>query len=157
LLAADPSLRLVSVHGFDGGTAVLRLDGMIEVMADRAGTFTYTLADTSGAVADAQVSVRLAMQVPPPSPTDPPTPTSPAPPPVTTPVVPPPGAVPAVGPATGVVPATTTPGDMKPSDVTLPETGADITLRLRLAGFSLIVGIALVIAVRRRRQPDRSL
>jgi hypothetical protein len=157
LLAADPSLRLVSVHGFDGGTAVLRLDGMIEVMADRAGTFTYTVADTSGAVADAQVSVRLAMQVPPPSPTDPPTPTSPAPPPVTTPVVPPPGAVPAVGPATGVVPATTTPGDMKPSDVTLPETGADITLRLRLAGFSLIVGIALVIAVRRRRQPDRSL
>jgi len=46
--AADP-LRIVSVYGFDGGTAVLRRDGQIEVRADAAGSFTYAVADGAGA------------------------------------------------------------------------------------------------------------
>jgi LPXTG-motif cell wall-anchored protein len=150
--AADP-FRVVSVYGFDGGTAVLRRDGQIEVQADAPGSFTYAVADDAGETGSARVFVKLAAAPPttqptttppPPSPptTDPPTTTSPTSPTINVPTTTPPGQ--------GAGTPTTSPA------VTLPATGADAAQRLRLAVAMLLAGVVLVLVVRRRNPASRS-
>jgi cytoskeletal protein RodZ len=172
--AAATPLRVVSVYGFDGGTAVLRLDGQIEVQADDPGSFTYTVADASGATADASVFVELAQEpptTPPPSSTTSPSATTPS---TTTPST--------TTPST-TTPSTTTPTTVSPTTVSpaspttnlptttpagqgagtpstppggiLPQTGTDLGQRLRLAATIVLLGVVLVVMIR-RRQPASS-
>lgn len=103
-------LRVVSVYGFTGGTAVLDRDGLIEVLLDQptGGTFSYVIADETGATSTAEVTV-LATQVP--TTTATPTTTSPtttAAPPTTT----------ATPPTTTAAPPTTSPSSTSPTTTT---------------------------------------
>src|SRR4029079_19201300 len=150
--AADP-LRIVSVYGFDGGTAVLRRDGQIEVQADAPGSFTYAVADGAGATGSASVFVTLAAAPPATQPT----------------TTPPPPSSPSTDPATTVaptsptinVPTTRPPGQgagtptTSPA-VTLPATRRDAAQRWRLRWAVLLVGVVLVGVVRRRNPASRS-
>jgi LPXTG-motif cell wall-anchored protein len=150
LRAADP-LRLVSVYGFDGGTAVLRLDGQIEVQADEEGSFTYTVTDAWGATGSARVLVQLASEAPTtPAPTAPPTVPTDTAPPVTVLPTSPAINVPTTRP-TGQGAGTPT----TPIGRTLPQTGADPTQRVRLAMTMLLLGGLLVLVVRRRTPTSR--
>lgn len=144
--AADP-LRVVSVYGFDGGTAVLRRDGQIEVQADAPGSFTYTVSDASGLTGDARVQVRLAAAASTTSST-----TTEPPPTSGTPTTMPPVLPTSSAPTTtttwqGPVTPTTQPGRA------LPTTGTDLA-PLRLALTMVLLGVPLVLAVR-RRSPSR--
>lgn len=140
-------LRLVSVFGFDGGSAVLRGDGRIDVQAKAAGTFTYTVADGSGATANASVRVQLTSTTTVPTTTDSPTPTTT---PATTPV--------ATIPATRVTPAD--PAGFAPdvpaapADVPsggLPATGSQAGRSVQIALVVSLLGLILVVTSRRRR------
>ncbi|MEO6125470.1 MAG: hypothetical protein ABIR32_17370 [Ilumatobacteraceae bacterium] len=133
---AAPGLRIVSVFGFDGGTAVLKLNGQIEVQASASGTFIYTIADATGAIASARVTVDVAVPTTTTTNTTSPTTTN---------------------TSTGSTSPTATPDPTAPSlstpvtrgDSTLPVTGTNSISLLRPA-FILILG-GLVLSLRRRR------
>jgi hypothetical protein len=149
-------LRIVSVYGFAEGTAVLRLDGRIEVQADGPGSFMYSIADDSGATDTARVVVQLT-PVAPPTITPPTAPTAPTPPTTAPPTLP---ATPTTSPSPAVpaIPIGTpgaTPPPPNPADVTLPSTGGNLAQPLRLAATMCAVGVALVVVVRRRSPASR--
>jgi hypothetical protein len=159
--AADP-LRVVSVYGVGGGTAVLRRDGQIEVEADTAGSFTYTVVDGAGATGNARVVVRLAAAPPATQPTTAPPPPSTStsgPPTTAAPITDPPSTVSSTSPAINVA-TTTRPGQgagtpTAPPAVALPATGADTAHGLRVALTILVVGVVLMVVVRRRDPASR--
>ena len=149
LLDEPQTLRIVSVYGFDGGTAVLRLDGKIEVEAVAAGSFSYTVADEEGATGSARVVVQLT-QAPTSTPTTAPSTTAA---PSTTPPVTTPATWTTAPAVTPTAPVGATPSS--PEGVTLPETGANVTLRLWLAATLVFFGVTLVVVVRRRGPATR--
>ncbi len=143
-----PPLRLVSVFGFDGGTAVLRRDGRIDLQARTAGTFTYTVADASGATANARVTVRLA------APTTVPTTPTTLPTPTTSPASTPVATIPATSVTTadpaGFAPAAPSGTATVPSGG-LPATGSDAGRSVQIALVVSLLGLVLVVTSRRRR------
>jgi hypothetical protein len=136
-------LRVVSAYGFTGGTTVLNRDGLLEVVLEQpaGGTFSYVIADPTGATSTAEVTVLAATS---PTSTPPTTTVAPA----------------TTSPATTVAPTPT--GEPTPSTTSftptpigdLPATGSSPWHAVRVALVLLALGTALVgVAWSTRRRP----
>ena len=151
-------LRVVSVHSFSAGTAVLNHEGTIEILVEgsRGGTFSYVIADDAGATSTASVAVLVPTMTPTSAPTSSPTTTPPTTSPTSTspstspPTTSPP---PITSDAGGVTPSTPVPPAAPTLPVgELPSTGSDLAPFLRLAAATMIGGVALLLLVHHRRR-----